>query len=91
MTLGVVLVAMGAFLFARRYRKKQVSGSHRAGYNGSEGFHMKEKYSFADSSTVTELPGRSKATEMDGSRPRVEAPSGQEKKRLHEYIHELGS
>jgi hypothetical protein len=91
-TFGVVLVAMGAFLFARRYREKQVSGSHRAGYNGSAGFYMKkEKHSFADSSTMTELPGRSKATEMDGSRPRVEAPSGQETKRLHEYIHELGS
>lgn len=36
-----------------------------------------EKHNSADSSTMTEFPGRSKATEMDGGLPRVEAPSVQ--------------
>lgn len=87
-TLGVILVAMGAFLVARRHRKKQ----HGAVYiRNNKIYRKKELGSMTDSSVRSELHGQGKAMELDASRPWVEAPSGQEKEKVRTSVHELAS
>jgi hypothetical protein len=91
-TLGVVLVATGAVLVARRHKKKQNAPQRGAVYSSNNEIYMKKKQdSMTDESIRSELPGQAKATELDASRPRVEAPNGQEKEKVLQYIHELGA